>query len=675
MTLLGRLRPAKQLQPAAFACRGSRALNTSVLRSGALGSGGANLLPRSNNVFERASAANAATPQTASAQRMFASAAASSSDSGRRFFVGGNWKCNGSFGDVENLLQRLNKASVKRNTEVVVAPPSLYLDWVSTDIRPDYATAAQDVNFEGNGPYTGGISASMVAETGAEYTIVGHSERRAQYGESPEMVGDKAKQAVSAGLNVIYCIGETLEERESSKTMDVLTKQLQPLFDRVPKESQDKIVIAYEPVWAIGTGKSATENQVQETHQSIRDYVRQNVNSELAEKIRIIYGGSVDGNSCTSLSKLPDLDGFLVGGASLNSDFIDIINSNPGESKPISPVNVAINGFGRIGRMALRAAQNNPYVNVVGINDPFVDPQYMSYMLRHDTVHGQFPTEVSHDDKHLIVGNEEIPCTAEREPSKIGWDKLGVDHVIEATGVFTGMEQARNHIKGGARRVIISAPSKDAPMFVVGVNEQDYEPSMDVVSNASCTTNCLAPIAKVVNDNWGMIEGLMTTVHAATATQQVVDAASQKDWRGGRAAFGNIIPSATGAAKAAGKVIPALDGKLTGMAFRVPTLNVSVVDLTCRLEQPARMDDIKQAMFEASNSDNMVGILGYTDENVVSSDFVGNQLSSIFDAQASIGLNDNYVKLISWYDNELGYAARLLDLALHMRETEENASA
>lgn len=569
----------------------------------------------------------------------------------------------------------LNQASVNRNTEVVVAPPSLYLEWVTNDLRPDYVTASQDVSFGGTGAYTGNISASMVAETGAEYTLVGHSERRLQYGESPEMVGDKAKDALENGLKVIFCIGETLEERDSNKTLDVLKKQLQPLLDSTPKEDLGKVVIAYEPVWAIGTGRRASANQVDDAHKSIRDFVRQNLDSSTAEKLRIIYGGSVDRNSCTELSKIPDLDGFLVGGASLKADFIDVVNSNPAEMQPIAPVNVAINGFGRIGRMTLRAAQSNPYINVVAINDPFVDPEYMSYMLRHDTVHGGFPNEVSHDDQHLIVGSSEIRCLQEKEPSKIGWDKANADYVIESTGLFTGKEQAREHIKGGARRVIISAPSKDTPMFVVGVNEDTYDSSMDVVSNASCTTNCLAPVAKVVHDNWGMLEGLMTTVHAATATQQVVDAPSQKDWRGGRAAFGNIIPSATGAAKAAGKVIPALDGKLTGMAFRVPTLNVSVVDLTCRTEKTVSMKEINEAMEEASMSERLGGILGYTDEHVVSSDFMSSPLSSVYDAQASLALNDNYVKLISWYDNELGYASRLLDLALHIRETEETCGS
>ncbi len=328
-------------------------------------------------------------------------------------------------------------------------------------------------------------------------------------------------------------------------------------------------------------------------------------------------------------------------------------------------IKVGINGFGRIGRLVFRAGINNPDIEFVGINDPFIDPDYMVYMTKYDSVHGQFKGDISAKDGKLVVNGKEIAVFDKMNPEEIPWGQVGADYVVEATGVFTVTDKAQAHLKAGAKKVVISAPSKDAPMFVMGVNNEKYSPDMNIVSNASCTTNCLAPVAKVLNDKFGILEGLMTTVHATTATQKTVDGPSKKDWRGGRAAAGNIIPSSTGAAKAVGKVIPELDGKLTGMAFRVPTLNVSVVDLTCRLEKAASYEDIKAAMKEASEGP-LKGILGYTEDAVVSSDFVGESCTSVFDAGAGISLNDNFAKVVSWYDNEWGYSCKVLDLIQYM---------
>jgi len=328
-------------------------------------------------------------------------------------------------------------------------------------------------------------------------------------------------------------------------------------------------------------------------------------------------------------------------------------------------IKVGINGFGRIGRLVFRAAVGNPNIEIVGINDPFIDLEYMVYMLKFDTVHGKFKGEVHTADGKLMVNGKSICCYTAMKPEEIPWGTCGAEYIVESTGVFTEIEKAQAHLKAGAKKVVISAPSKDAPMFVMGVNHNTYKADMNIVSNASCTTNCLAPMAKVVHDNWVIVEGLMTTVHATTATQKTVDGPSKKDWRGGRAASGNIIPSSTGAAKAVGKVIPDLNGKLTGMAFRVPTLNVSVVDLTCRLAKPAKYDDIKAAMKSAAQG-SLKGILGYTDEDVVSSDFIGETCTSVFDAKAGIALNDHFVKLVSWYDNEWGYSCKVLDLISHM---------
>ena len=328
-------------------------------------------------------------------------------------------------------------------------------------------------------------------------------------------------------------------------------------------------------------------------------------------------------------------------------------------------IKVGINGFGRIGRMVFRASVNHPEIEIVGIND-LCPADYLAYMLKYDTMHGQFNGEVSATENAIVVNGKSIPIFAERDPKNIPWGKLEAEYVVESTGLFLTQEKAQAHIDAGAKKVVMSAPSKDStPMFVCGVNLDAYTPDMKFVSNASCTTNCLAPIAKVLNDNFGITDGLMTTVHSTTATQKTVDGPSMKDWRGGRAASGNIIPSSTGAAKAVGKVIPELNGKLTGMSMRVPTLDVSVVDLTVNLAKPAKYEEICAAMKAASEGE-LKGILGYTDEDVVSSDFLGDPRTSIFDAKAGIALTDTFVKVVSWYDNEMGYSNKVLELIKHM---------
>ena len=328
-------------------------------------------------------------------------------------------------------------------------------------------------------------------------------------------------------------------------------------------------------------------------------------------------------------------------------------------------IKVGINGFGRIGRMVVRRALEHPEIEIVGIND-LCPADYLAYMLKYDSMHGKFAGEVKAEDGVIIINGKRIPVSAERDPANLPWKDLGAEYVIESTGLFLTKEKAQGHIAAGAKHVVMSAPSKDdTPMFVTGVNLDKYTSDMQFVSNASCTTNCLAPIAKVLNDKFGIADGLMTTVHSITATQKTVDGVSLKDWRGGRAASGNIIPSSTGAAKAVGKVIPELSGKLTGMSMRVPTLDVSVVDLTVNLKKPATYDEICAAMKEASEGE-LKGVLGYTDESVVSSDFLGDPHTSVFDAKAGIALTDTFVKVVSWYDNEMGYSDKLLCLIEHM---------
>lgn len=328
-------------------------------------------------------------------------------------------------------------------------------------------------------------------------------------------------------------------------------------------------------------------------------------------------------------------------------------------------ITIGINGFGRIGRLVLRIALQRSDIKVVAVNDPFIAPEYAAYMFKYDSTHGRFKGEVASKDDALVIDGQSIKVFGEKDPASIPWGKAGVDYVIESTGVFTTTEGAQKHIDGGAKKVVITAPSSDAPMFVVGVNEQKYTPDLKIVSNASCTTNCLAPLAKVINDKFGIEEGLMTTVHSITATQKTVDGPSHKDWRGGRTASGNIIPSSTGAAKAVGKVIPELNGKLTGMSLRVPTVDVSVVDLTVRLKKSATYEEISEAIKAASNGE-LKGILGYTEDAVVSTDFLGSDYSSIFDQKAGILLSPTFVKLISWYDNEFGYSTRVVDLLEHV---------
>ncbi|MBN1184672.1 MAG: type I glyceraldehyde-3-phosphate dehydrogenase [Bacteroidales bacterium] len=331
----------------------------------------------------------------------------------------------------------------------------------------------------------------------------------------------------------------------------------------------------------------------------------------------------------------------------------------------MAKIKVGINGFGRIGRLVFRAAMKKDNIEIVGIND-LLDVDYIAYMLKYDSTHGVFNGDVSTKDGKLIVNGKAIRVTAEKNPADLKWNEVGAEYVVESTGLFLTKEKCEGHIQAGAKRVVMSAPSKDdTPMFVMGVNNKSYKADMAFVSNASCTTNCLAPIAKVLNDNFGIVEGLMTTVHATTATQKTVDGPSMKDWRGGRGASQNIIPSSTGAAKAVGKVIPALNGKLTGMAFRVPTPDVSVVDLTCRLEKGASYEEICAAMKKASEGE-LKGILGYTEDAVVSNDFVGDIRTSIFDAGAGISLNSNFVKVVSWYDNEMGYSTKVLELIEYM---------
>lgn len=331
-------------------------------------------------------------------------------------------------------------------------------------------------------------------------------------------------------------------------------------------------------------------------------------------------------------------------------------------------VNVAVNGFGRIGRLVTRIAISRSDISLVAINDPFITTDYAAYMFKYDSTHGRFNGEVSHDKDHIILNGKKVAVFNEKDPSALPWGKLGVDVAIDSTGIFKEVDSANKHIEAGAKKVVITAPSGSAPMYVMGVNDETYTPDQKIVSNASCTTNCLAPLAKVIHSEFGIKEGLMTTVHSLTATQKTVDGPSHKDWRGGRTASGNIIPSSTGAAKAVGKVLPSLQGKLTGMAFRVPTVDVSVVDLTVNLAKETTYDEIKAALKKASQG-SMKGILGYTEDDVVSSDFLGDTNSSIVDANAGIQLTPTFVKLVSWYDNEYGYSTRVVDLVEHVAKS------
>jgi len=335
-------------------------------------------------------------------------------------------------------------------------------------------------------------------------------------------------------------------------------------------------------------------------------------------------------------------------------------------------VKVGINGFGRIGRIVFRNAIEHGDVDIVAVNDPFIEPHYAAYMLKYDSTHGQFKGDIKVEGNDLTINGKTVRFYMEKDPANIPWSETGAYYVVESTGVFTTTDKAKAHLKGGAKKVVISAPSADAPMFVMGVNQESYKSDIEVISNASCTTNCLAPLAKVIHDEYTIIEGLMTTIHSYTATQKTVDGPSAKDWRGGRTAAQNIIPSSTGAAKAVGKVIPDLNGKLTGMSMRVPTSNVSVVDLTCRIEKGATYDEIKATVKKAAEGP-YKGILAYTEDEIVSTDLIGDNNSSIFDAKAGISLNKNFVKLVAWYDNEWGYSRRVLDLLVYIAKVDGNA--
>ena len=332
-------------------------------------------------------------------------------------------------------------------------------------------------------------------------------------------------------------------------------------------------------------------------------------------------------------------------------------------------IKVGINGFGRIGRLVLRVISKRNDVQCVAINEPYLTVEYAKYLFEYDSIHGKFDGDVKVDGDFLVVNNVKIKFFSEKDPALIAWSSVGAEYIAEATGVFTSYEKAKAHLLAGAKKIVVTAPGKEMPMFVMGVNHQDYKKDMDIVSNASCTTNCLAPLAKVINDKFGISEGLMTTVHSTTATQVTVDGSSKKDWRGGRAASYNIIPSTTGAAKAVGEVIPNLKGKLTGMSFRVPTLNVSVVDLTCNLKTPTTYDEIVEAIKQSANGE-LKGILDYTDEPVVSSDFIGNSNTCVFDIKAGIMLSPTFVKLVAWYDNEWGYSNKVVDLIAHMHNVD-----
>jgi glyceraldehyde 3-phosphate dehydrogenase len=547
----------------------------------------------------------------------------------------------------------------------VIAPPAVHISAFQSKLRKDISVSAQDT-FPSTGAHTGETPASILKDLGISYSIVGHSERR-QKGESDDIVAGKAKAAADQGLTVIACLGETLAEREAGKTFDVVTRQLAAYCKALPAAIlPTKVVFAYEPVWAIGTGKVASPAQAQEVHAKLRNWLHTNVSPAAAAGTRIIYGGSVTGSNCKDLAGQADIDGFLVGGASLKPEFIDIINAN-GAKADSGPIKVGINGFGRIGRLVLRAAASNPLIRVVAVNDPFVPTDYMEYMFKYDTVHGKYKGTITHDKERIFVDSNPILVHNEKSAETIPWGKSGAEYIVEATGINLDKAKASAHFKNGAKKIVMSAPAKDdTPTYVMGVNHDKYDPSQTIVSNASCTTNCLAPMVKVVMDNFGLKEGLMTTVHAVTATQKTVDGPSSKDWRGGRGGCFNIIPSSTGAAKAVGLVLPEVKGKITGMAFRVPTADVSVVDLTCRLEKPASYDDIKAAMKKASEVGPLKGILGYTEEEVVSSDFYSDPRSSIFDAKAGIALTKDFVKLVSWYDNEWGYSNRVLDLVTHI---------
>jgi glyceraldehyde 3-phosphate dehydrogenase len=596
--------------------------------------------------------------------------------------VCGNWKSNGTSEQISKFIGRMNVAKLNPKVEVMIAPSFLHSSSFAQNLRKDVKVSSQDLAIPEKKPVTGQVNPTMLKDSSIDHAIIGHSERRAQLFESDEIVANKVAAALANGINPILCIGETKAERDGNQTMAVLSKQINAVLNTVGKDAEawKRIVIAYEPVWAIGSGAAASVDVVAQTHTELRAFLAAQLSPAVADAVRILYGGSVTKDNAEALASAANVDGFLVGGASLDADSFAGIVNNALAFKPSGsgrPLRVGVQGFGRIGRLFSRLVAADPSVELVAVNDPFISPSYMEYMLKYDSVHGMFKLPVSHVEdaanpanNSITINGSHVAVQSARDISATQWGKYDVDVVLECTGKFktAADDSAGGHLLTGAKNVVISCPA-DVPTYVMGVNEHLYDPSQRVVSNASCTTNCLAPIAKVLNDNFGIEAGLMTTVHAVTATQKTVDGPSAKDWRGGRAAGNNIIPSSTGAAKAVGLVLPELKGKLTGMSFRVPTVDVSCVDLTVQLKKGASYDVVKEAIKHASENQ-MSGILGYTEDAVVSTDFISDPRSSIFDANAGIALSDNFMKLVSWYDNEMGYSARLLDLAKHMHNSQ-----
>merc|ERR1719194_40156 len=471
----------------------------------------------------------------------------------------------------------------------------------------------------------------------------------------------------------IFAIGEPLPVREKGIEAVMETCKAQ-LVDIVPilKELEDKsrVVIAYEPVWSIGTGVTASPEQAQETHAALRAYLKEAVDEKTANEIRIQYGGSANAANAPDLSAQPDVDGFLVGGASLKPEFKEIVAAISSAKEPAKAVGIAINGFGRIGRQVARIAMKDPETELKLVNASY-DAEYLAYQMKYDSIHGRYDGTIEAKGDSLVVDGKTIALSHTRDPAEIPFTEHGAEYVCESTGVFLTDEKIQPHLKAGAKKVVFSAPAKDdSHTIVMGVNQDTYKTDMNCVSCASCTTNGLAPMVKAVNDAFGIKRGLMTTIHAMTASQPTVDGASKKDWRGGRAASGNIIPSSTGAAKAVAKVVPEVAGKLTGMAFRVPTIDVSVVDLTCELEKETTYEDICAEIKRRSEGD-MKGFLGYCDEALVSTDFETCPISSTFDAKAGIMLDSTFVKLVAWYDNEWGYSCRVVDLIKYMAKVDK----
>ena len=607
------------------------------------------------------------------AKRSFSTATRS-----RPFMVCGNWKSNGSNDQVSKFISKINVAKLNPQVETLIAPSFLHGSAFLSGLRKDIGVSSQDLAVPQAKPVTGQVDAKMLKDSNVSYSIIGHSERRAQQFESNEVVAHKVAAALSNGIKPILCIGETKAERDANQTMTVLSQQLNAVLNVVGKDAAawKNIVVAYEPVWAIGSGAAASVDIVAQTHNELRAFLASQLTPEVANAVRILYGGSVTKDNAEALANANNVDGFLVGGASLDANSFTGIVNNALAFKPTGssrPLRIGINGFGRIGRLVARIAAADPSVELVAINDPFINPAYMDYMMKYDSVHGQFRLPLSHiEDKAnpannaLLINGTKAHVMTSKDINGIKWGDAGVDIVLECTGKFktAADDNAGGHLLTGAKNVIISCPA-EVPTYVMGVNHKAYNPAEKVISNASCTTNCLAPLAKVLHDNFGIESGLMTTVHAVTATQKTVDGPSAKDWRGGRAAGNNIIPSSTGAAKAVGLVLPELKGKLTGMSFRVPTVDVSCVDLTVQLKKGASYDVVKAALKSASENE-LKGILGYTEDDVVSSDFISDPRSSIFDANAGIALTPNFMKLVSWYDNEMGYSTRLVDLAKHV---------